>query len=200
MCLLQMLLVCTYAGAYAFYVHRAFADHAPLPFARYRLSNTYIRLVVRNHCNAAGAINVVLCCCAARLLHLPLPPHPAVSPASHRPMLCMHWAMLGPTNYPSLPPAVHAAPPPAALQARHAVVAFLTVLFSIVVLTVVDFNSCWSYLDGSLGIAPVQARLCCLRVFGLPALSALTGRAPGQAGPNDAASRMQHRLNLRGGM
>jgi hypothetical protein len=50
-----MLLVCTYAGAYAFYVHRAFADHAPLPFARYRLSNTYIRLVVSERCNAAGA-------------------------------------------------------------------------------------------------------------------------------------------------
>ncbi|EFN52844.1 hypothetical protein CHLNCDRAFT_138296 [Chlorella variabilis] len=88
---LELVLVVVYALWYAFFIWRAFLDHAVLPFARYRTSNVYIRLM-----------------------------------------------------------------------ARHGIAAFVTVLFSVVMLTALHFQSCWSYLDGSLGLAPVQLALTLL--------------------------------------
>jgi hypothetical protein len=43
----QLLVTVLYALGYAFYLWRAFRDHAYLPYARYRLSNIHIRLMVR---------------------------------------------------------------------------------------------------------------------------------------------------------
>ena len=46
--------------------------------------------------------------------------------------------------------------PPTCSQGRHGTVAFCVVLFSIAVIASVNLTSCWSYLDVSLGMAPVQ--------------------------------------------
>lgn len=45
---LQIVLLASYSTAFAFYVWRAYQDHAALPYARYRLSNLYIRMVSRH--------------------------------------------------------------------------------------------------------------------------------------------------------
>ena len=43
-----------YASAYLFLLHRAFADHSQLSFSHYRLTNCYIRIMVKKEsCRAA---------------------------------------------------------------------------------------------------------------------------------------------------
>lgn len=52
----QLVAVGLYALAYAFYLRRAFKDHAALPYCRYRLSNMCIRMQARrapSSCRAA---------------------------------------------------------------------------------------------------------------------------------------------------
>lgn len=67
--------------------------------------------------------------------------------------------MAPPAQRADSPPALRLRPPPRApTQARHGGLIFLTMVFSAVLLSSVNFTSCWSYLDGSLGMAPVQAR------------------------------------------
>ena len=101
----QLVVVGVYAAAYAFYLHRAFTDHAPLPFARYRLSNTYIRLVVRAVMSQSAVMRLppLLCCAACTLL-----PGRSAAPAA-----CAVRAAMSMSAHPSSPTAaLLAAPPP----------------------------------------------------------------------------------------
>lgn len=47
---MQLAGTAVYTLLFLFYLRRAYQDHAALPWARYRLSNLYIRLLVSLHC------------------------------------------------------------------------------------------------------------------------------------------------------
>ena len=55
------------------------------------------------------------------------------------------------------------------LQSRFASIAFATAIIALILIQSIRFDSCWSYLDSILGIAPVQMSMCLL-----VAVSALT--------------------------
>lgn len=76
--------------------------------------------------------------------------------ATHHHLFCRLFYLwcLPPIPHPPTHPHAHHTHP--FLQARHVTVTFLSTLFSVVVLTTVQFQSCWSYLDSILGVAPVQ--------------------------------------------
>ena len=63
----QLVFTVCYALAYLAYLRRAFGDHSQLPFCHYRLSNMYIRIMVRymtsnaRHCMIPGCLRHAAC-------------------------------------------------------------------------------------------------------------------------------------------
>ena len=125
----QFVLIVIMGSIYAFYLHRAFADHAQLPFAHYRLSNIFLRIMVRP-CSSLGKLCTLTGC----------------SPLSDG---CADPAM----HAAHLPP-----PPTPSPQAHHGGLAFGTIMLSLLLLQIIHQSTCWSYIDIGLGSAPVQVR------------------------------------------
>lgn len=131
--ILQLVFLGMYACFFLFFLFRAFRDHEELPFARYRVSNLAIRLVVRAR----------RCGDACPLCWLGKPRAGAAPLLQGRADGCGSHSWRLPPSHPLV-------------QARHGTSAFFTTFLSVVVLTTVHFHSCWSYLDAVLGLAPVE--------------------------------------------